>query len=147
MKLFFDTSAFAKRYVGEAGSDAVLVLCEEAGSIGLGVLCLPELKSTLCRLVRERKLSTAKYGELHTLIVTDLADVDICDITPAVMQHTLVQLESAPLRTLDAIQLGCAIAYAPSLFVSADRLQLGPPRLPRPPVPALSKPHRPRLRN
>jgi uncharacterized protein len=128
MKLFFDTSAFAKRYVAETGSDAVLRLSEEAESIGLSILCLPELTSALCRLVRERRLSKAKYGELHTLIVTDLADVDICDITPEVMKHTLVQLESAPLRTLDAIQLGCAIAYAPSLFVSADTRQLGAAR-------------------
>ncbi len=128
MKLFFDTSAFAKRYVAETGSDAVLVLCEQAENIGLSVLCLPELTSTLCRLVRERRLSRAKYGELHAMIVTDLADVDICDITPAVMKHTLAQLESGPLRTLDAIQLGCAIAYAPALFVSADTRQLAAAR-------------------
>ena len=80
MKLFFDTSAFAKRYVAEAGSDAVLVLCQQAESIGLSILCLPELTSTFCRLVRERKLSKAKYGELHTLMVTDLADVADIDI-------------------------------------------------------------------
>jgi len=128
MKLFFDTSAFAKRYVAEMGSDAVLMLCEQASSIGLSIICLPELTSTLCRLVRERKLSKAKYGELHSLIMTDLTDVDVCDITPAVMKHTLQQLESAPLRTLDAIQVGCAIAYAPALFVSADRRQIGAAR-------------------
>lgn len=125
MKLFFDTSAFAKRYVAETGSDAVLVLCTQASSIGLSIICLAELTSTLCRLVRERKLSKANYGRVHSLIVADLADVDICDITSAVMKHTLQQLESAPLRTLDAIHLGCAIAYAPDLFVSADRRQLG----------------------
>jgi len=53
--------------------------------------------------------------------------IDICDITPAVVKHTLQQLESAPLSlgTLDAIQLGCAIAYAPALFVSADTRQIG----------------------
>jgi len=128
MKLFFDTSAFAKRYVAETGSDAVLMFCAQASSIGLSIVCLPELTSTLCRLVRERKLSKAKYGELHTSIMADLADVDICDITPAVMKHTLQQLESAPLRTLDAIQVGCAIAYAPALFVSADRRQIGAAR-------------------
>lgn len=128
MKLFFDTSAFAKRYVAEKGSDAALVLCEQAESVGLSVLCLPELTSTLCRLVRERKLSKATYRELHSLIMADLADVDICDITPAVMQHTLQQLESAPFRTLDAIQIGCALAYAPALFVSADTRQLAAAR-------------------
>jgi len=39
MRFFFDTSALAKRYAAETGSDAVLVLCEQAQSIGLSVLC------------------------------------------------------------------------------------------------------------
>src|SRR5260370_12495672 len=96
MKFFFDTSACAKRYVAETGSNAVLELCEQAESIGLSILCLPELTSTLCRLVRERKLSKAKYGELHTFIMTDLSDVDIFDITPAGIKEQFVSMEVPP---------------------------------------------------
>jgi hypothetical protein len=36
----------------------VLDLCEQAGAISLAVICLPELISTLCRLVREGKLTS-----------------------------------------------------------------------------------------
>lgn len=128
MKLFFDTSAFVKRYVAEEGSEAVLELCREAEAIGLSILCLPELTSTLCRLVRERRLTRTAYGELRARMLADIADADICDISPVTMRHTLGQLESAALRTFDAVQLGCAIAYAPSLFVSADRRQLAAAR-------------------
>lgn len=128
MKLFFDTSAFVKRYVAEEGSEAVLELCRGAEAIGLSVLCLPELTSTLCRLVRERRLTRAAYGELQSRVLADIADAEICDISPMVMKHTLAQLESAALKTLDAVQLGCAIAYSPSLFVSADKRQLAAAR-------------------
>ncbi len=37
MRLFFDTSAFAKRYIKEDGTKWVLDLCEQAGAIGLAV--------------------------------------------------------------------------------------------------------------
>ena len=33
MKVFMDTSAFAKRYVAEPGSDAVMALCQEADDL------------------------------------------------------------------------------------------------------------------
>jgi predicted nucleic acid-binding protein len=127
MKLFFDTSAFGKRYVAETGSDAVLVLCEEAESIGLSTLCLLELTSTLCRQMRERKLSKAKYGELHTLIVANVADVDICDITPEVMKHTLVQLESAPLSTLTPSNLAVQSPTRPRCSFRPTRANSGLP--------------------
>ena len=52
MKVFLDTSAFAKRYVGENGSDKVAVLCQRADSLIVSVMCLPELISALSRLVR-----------------------------------------------------------------------------------------------
>jgi hypothetical protein len=41
------------------------------------------------RTSREHRLERS----LLALIVTDLADVDICDITPAPMKHTLAQLD------------------------------------------------------
>jgi len=34
MKVFFDTSALAKRYTGEPGSELVFELCQEADALG-----------------------------------------------------------------------------------------------------------------
>ena len=64
MKVFLDTSALAKRYVAEQGSDQVLAVCQQADSLVVSVICLPELVSTLCRLVREEKLASAAYRTL-----------------------------------------------------------------------------------
>ncbi|MGH8614534.1 MAG: type II toxin-antitoxin system VapC family toxin [Gammaproteobacteria bacterium] len=124
MKLFFDTSAFAKRYVTEGGTIRVLELCQQADSIGLSVVCLPELISTLCRLVRERKLTQVQYAQLKRDVLADIADMDVCMVTASVLDHTITALEGAPLRAMDAIHIGCALDYQPDVFVSADHRQV-----------------------
>ena len=123
MKVFLDTSAFAKRYVAEAGSDKVMALCQKADNLVVSVVCLPELISTLCRLVREKKLAKADYRKLKGKAMADLADVDICQLTPAVMASGVSLLESYPLRAMDALHLACALAVEPDIFVSYDHRQ------------------------
>ncbi len=124
MNVFLDTSAFAKRYVAEPGSDTVIELCRRADSVVVSALCLPELISTLSRLVRERKLGKADYRKLKGKAVVDLEDADICQITPGVLESAIPLLETHPLRSMDALQVACALAVAPDVFASADRRQL-----------------------
>jgi predicted nucleic acid-binding protein len=121
--VFLDTSAFAKRYASEPGSDKVMALCQKADSLVVSVICLPELISTLSRLVRERKLAKADYRKLKGSAMADLADVDICQITPDVMVSAVSLLESHPLRAMDALHVSCALAVEPDMFVSADHRQ------------------------
>jgi len=124
VKVFLDTSAFAKLYVAENGSDKVWALCQEADSLVVSVICLPELISTLSRLVREKKLAKAEYRKLKSHAMADLADVDICQITPDVLASVVLLLESHPLRAMDALHVACALACEPDVFVSADHRQL-----------------------
>ena len=123
MKVFLDTSAFAKRYVAEPGSDKVMATCQQADSLVVSVICLPELISTLCRLVREKKLAKADYRKLKGDAMADLADADICQVTPTVLASGVSLLESHPLRAMDALHVACALAVAPDFFVSADHRQ------------------------
>ena len=124
MKVFLDTSAFAKRYVDEPGSDKVTALCLKADSLAVSVICFLELISTLSRLVLEKKLSKADYRKLKGAAIGDLADVDICQITPDVLVSVVSLLEAHPLRAMDALHVACALAVKPDVFVSADRRQL-----------------------
>ncbi|MBS3916611.1 MAG: type II toxin-antitoxin system VapC family toxin [Sulfuritalea sp.] len=126
--MFLDTSAFAKRYVAEQGSDKVMALCQKADSLVVSVICLPELISTLSRLVREKKLAKADYRKLKGGAMADLADVDICQITPEVMVLAVSLLESHPLRAMDALHVACALAVKPDMFVAADHRQLSAAR-------------------
>ena len=124
MKLFLDTSAFAKRHLAENGSGRVLALCAQAHSLALSVMCLPELISTLARLLREKKLTKGDYAKLKQAAAADLADADICQLTPAVLSAAIGFLETGPLRAMDALHVACAQAVGADLFVSADHRQL-----------------------
>ena len=128
MKVFLDTSAFAKRYVAEQGSDQVLAVCQQADSLVVSVICLPELISTLSRLVREKKLASAAYRKMKGDMIADLADVDICQITREVLVSVVSLLELHPLRAMDGLHVACALACAPDAFVSADHRQLSAAR-------------------
>jgi predicted nucleic acid-binding protein len=128
VKLFLDTSAFAKRYVAEKGSNKVMELCQQAESLVVSVICLPELISTLSRLLREKKLTKTDFRKLKSEAMADLADVDICQITPNVLASVVSLLESHPLRAMDALHVACALAVEPDIFASADLRQLSAAR-------------------
>ena len=124
MKVFFDTSAFIKRYIEEPESQKVNQICRLADFLVLSIICLPEMISTLNRLVRERKITAVKYQELKKLIMGDLDDIEICNLSPDNIAHSLKCLEKSPLRAMDAIHLSCAIVTQPDLFVSSDLKQI-----------------------
>ena len=128
MKVFLDTSAFAKRYIAEQGSDKVLALCHQAESLVVSVICLPELISTLSRLAREKKLTRVAYRKLKGEAIADLEDADICQITPEILASVVSLLEDHPLRAMDALHLACALNYQADAFVSADHRQLSAAR-------------------
>jgi len=123
-KVFFDTSAFVKRYVNESGSERVIEICQQADELAISIIAPPEVISTLCRLVREGTLSIEEYERTKIQFLTDLENVIICDITSEVMMQTTRFLEKYTLRAMDAIHLGCALCYASDLFVSSDHRQV-----------------------
>ena len=64
MRVFFDSSAFVKRYVREAGTEAVLEWCDQATEIGLSGIALPEIISAFCRLHRENTISAKIIAQM-----------------------------------------------------------------------------------
>lgn len=123
MRVFFDSSAFAKRYVAESASDDVLAWCERATELALSVIAIPELVSAFCRLRREGRLSDVQYGELKGALLADIEDALICDTTAEVVALTIDALEAAPLRAMDAIHIAAALACRADIFVSSDARQ------------------------
>jgi len=123
MRVFFDASAFAKRYVEEAGSAEVLHWCETASTLVLSVVAVPELVSAFCRLRREGRLSDAQYQRLKAELLADIADALLCDTDPAVVRHAVRALEAHTLRGIDAIHIGAALQSGVQVFVTADSRQ------------------------
>lgn len=123
MRVFFDSSAFVKRYVREEGTDIVLSWCDQATELCLSGIALPEIISAFCRLEREKRITPLQYRHLKTMLMADISDAAICDLAPEVIRHTIIALESNVLRGMDAIHLGSALALNADIFVSADARQ------------------------
>ena len=123
MRVFFDSSAFVKRYVREEGTDVVLSWCDQATELCLSGIALPEIVSAFCRLLREDLVSPVQYRHLKTMLMADISDAAICDLTPEVIRQSIIRLEKNALRGMDAIHLGSALALKVDLFVSADARQ------------------------
>lgn len=123
MRVFFDSSAFVKRYVYEAGTDKVLTWCDRASEIGLSGIALPEIISAFCRLRREGKIDAPQYRQLKSLLLADIEDAAICDLTPEVLSQAVASLENDVLRGMDAIHIGSAVALKADVFVTSDKRQ------------------------
>ncbi len=120
MRVFFDSSAFAKRYIQEAGTAEVLAWCDRADELALSVIAIPELISAFCRLRREGRVTARHYRSIKSDLLADIEDALICETTAEVVQHAVRALEGHPLRGMDAIHIGAARACAADRFVSAD---------------------------
>ncbi|MFZ4394325.1 MAG: type II toxin-antitoxin system VapC family toxin [Kiritimatiellia bacterium] len=124
MKTLFDSSAFAKRYIEEEGSQAVDDICQRTTSLALSVLCVPEIISALNRRLRERRLSRQDYFTAKDRLSADVADTVVIALTPEVVSRAILLLETNDLRALDAIHVACALEWGAEAFVSADDRQI-----------------------
>lgn len=120
MRVFFDSSAFAKRYLLEADSSFTLDWCDQATKLALSVIVIPELIAAFCRLRREDKLSKQQYRQIKEELLADIVDALIIDTTPQVLHHATIALEGHNLRGMDAIHIGAAIACGADVFITAN---------------------------
>jgi predicted nucleic acid-binding protein len=93
LNVYLDSSALAKRYVDEAGSDHVEQVLSAASSAGVSAICLPEVISGLCRLRREGKLSARQYTESKGALMQNVQDSVIILITDQVVARAVELLE------------------------------------------------------
>jgi len=123
MLVFFDSSAFVKRYIRESGTDQVLDWCDKATEIGLASIILPEIISAFCRLRRESIISAIQYRQLKSSLLADIEDAALCDLAPTVLAQTISALENNTLRAMDAIHIASAVIMKADVFISADKRQ------------------------
>ena len=82
MRVYFDSSAFAKRYIDEDGTGEVWAWCERARELALSVIAVPELISAFRRLQREGRLTATQYQNIKGDLMADITDAIVCDTTP-----------------------------------------------------------------
>ncbi len=124
MKVFFDTSALAKRYIAENGSEEIDIILSHASELAVSVICIPEIISALMRSMREKRINLQQYNIAKNSLQTDLEDIFICNLTPPTIHTALNILENNSIRAMDSIHVACAAEYKTDLFVSSDVRQL-----------------------
>lgn len=125
---YVDTSALAKRYVPEVGSQWVLswILPSNNNVIVMAELASLEIFSLLNRRVRENTLSAANADVLKSNFLLHVEhQYSVIPLTSTILIEARELIDSHPLRTLDALQLACALHAASILgvsmtFISAD---------------------------
>lgn len=89
MKLSVDSSSFAKRYVQEVGSNELDDVLQGASELALCVILVPELISGLNRRLRQGVLPLVDYREAKRLLVEDVRDATVLQLTPAVISRSI----------------------------------------------------------
>jgi len=124
VKTFFDSSAFAKRYIDEKGSAIVHEVCQNTDELALCVICVPEIISALNRRVREKSIARSDYKMAKTQLADDVRDAVIVNLTSDVVSLSISILEHHTIRAKDALHVASAFAWGADLFVSSDKLQV-----------------------
>jgi predicted nucleic acid-binding protein len=123
MRILFDTSALLKRYLPEAGREALLALVGQARPVIAAPHCKVELYSALNRVRRDTGTSDAAYRQTCAEIERNFNDFDVLALTPMLERAAIRVLEASPMRAMDALHVGAAIAASVDLFVTADLRQ------------------------
>ena len=124
MKVFIDSSSFAKRYIQESGSEKLASVLQTANDLAFSVILLLEIISSLNRLVREQLITSTEYQKLKQDLLADIANVTIIQLTPEVIASSLKLLETNSLRAMDALHIASALEWKADLFLSSDKRQL-----------------------
>ena len=125
---FLDTSALAKRYIGEVGSTWVqnLIRRSSGNTTVISELSTIEFVSLLSRRQREQSISGRDFQLMVTLFLTHIrTQYRIVKTDARVYQIARNLARNYPLRALDSVQLASAILAQNTIgksliFVSAD---------------------------
>jgi predicted nucleic acid-binding protein len=122
-RLMFDASALTKRYASETGRDRVLMLFETASELLVAAHCKTEVASALLRRKRDGSLPAPEFDRAWAAAQRDVADMTLVPLDAHVERFAFAAMEQGPLRGMDALHVGSALASRVDLFVTADRRQ------------------------
>lgn len=123
MKVFLDTSALAKRYIQEPGSEELEELfLSSASDVFVSTLSLPEFAAALGRKIRDREIDKRAATKAMKEFEQDWNNLFIkVPVTESVALAASSLAIKYPLKGADAVHLAAAIAAGVSLFVASDR--------------------------
>ena len=128
---YLDSSAVVKRYVAEAGSEAIRAICTDPrNALFLSELALVEVSSAFARRAKGGGISDADRKSYLDLFIGDCArDYALIPADRRAIDRAVALTQAHALRGYDALQLACALVasdllraagVAPVQFLSAD---------------------------
>lgn len=128
---YLDSSAVVKRYVAEAGSEAIRAICTDAeNALFLSELTLVEVSSAFARRARGGGISDVDRQSYLDLFIGDCArDYALIPADRRAIDRAVALTQAHALHRYDALQLACALVasdllrvagVAPVQFLSAD---------------------------
>ena len=127
MAAYIDTSALAKWYLSESGSDEFEAWIHGIQKPTISSLSMAEMRCLLARRRRLRILDREEESSTYALFMQDVAErhltvepVNDTDVRAAV--HLIDRIEAHPLRPLDAIHLSICTAREMDLLATADTM-------------------------
>ena len=124
---YIDTSALAKWYLPEIGSEAFSEWMQGQEDTCISSLTITEFRCLLARRRRMKMLSALEAQQLYAMFKQDIEDVHLIHY-PVENRHILnaslmiESLPSVPLRTLDALHLTIANDIPVKIIATADKV-------------------------
>ncbi|NBS98908.1 MAG: PIN domain-containing protein, partial [Betaproteobacteria bacterium] len=124
-RAYLDTSALAKWYLNEAGSEAFVEFLQGLDSAVISSLSVTEMRSLLSRRRRMGDLSVELESVLFAALLDDidrgwLQRYPLDDARFAEATNLIARYPEHPLRTLDALHLTVAADLAVSIVATSD---------------------------
>ena len=122
MKIFLDTSALAKRYIQEPGSEELEDLfCTVATDVFVSTLAFPEFSAALGRKIRYQEIAAEAATNAMKEFEQDWYNLFIkIDLTDTIASSASSLALEYPLKGADAVHLAIAISAKTALFVVSD---------------------------
>ena len=124
---YFDTSALAKWYLNESGSEDVEKYIQEHGPVDISDLTVVEMRCLLGRRRRAGEIDSKTEIQVFATFEEDIRQhFLICHPLPGGLssgaRNLLSLLSDVPLRTLDALHLVIAKEIQAEVLATADRV-------------------------
>ena len=123
MKIFLDTSALAKRYIQEPGSEELENLfCTVVTNVFVSTLAFPEFAAALGRKIRYQEIASEAAANAMEEFEQDWYNLFIkIDLTDTIASSASSLALKYPLKGADAVHLATAISANTQLFVVSDK--------------------------
>lgn len=110
--IYWDSSAFVKKYLREVGSNAVVRRLAGDPAVATSILSYAEIRAVFARKARERNVTAAVLERLNRSFDADWQSLIVVRVNDFILPAVRDVLDRHPLRGADAVHLASALYLA-----------------------------------